>query len=108
MQSLLLNYVVSGKFLAKDFQVDMTFRTVGGKILTIKDGGSMVNNAKIELGNLEASNRVIHIIDSVLDFPPTDNIVELASESENFSTLVTAVQAAGLVDALSGAGPMSE
>lgn len=111
MRALLLNHVVNGRFLADDLQEDMTFRTVGGAILTMgtaPDGISMVNNARIELGDVEASNGVIHIIDAVLEFPPTDNIVELAmSASDNFSTLVTAVKAAGLVDALSGAGPMT-
>jgi uncharacterized surface protein with fasciclin (FAS1) repeats len=34
-------------------------------------------------------------------------IVEIAAGNENFSTLVAAVQAAGLVDALSGEGPFT-
>ncbi len=35
------------------------------------------------------------------------NIVELASETESLSTLVTAVKAAGLVETLSGEGPFT-
>lgn len=35
------------------------------------------------------------------------NIVEVASENEDFSTLVTAVKAAGLVETLSGEGPFT-
>jgi len=35
------------------------------------------------------------------------NIVEVASADSNFSTLVTAVKAAGLVDTLSGEGPFT-
>ena len=35
------------------------------------------------------------------------NIVETASSNPDFSTLVTAVTAAGLVDTLSGAGPFT-
>lgn len=35
------------------------------------------------------------------------NIVELASDTENLSTLVAAVQAAGLVETLSGDGPFT-
>jgi uncharacterized surface protein with fasciclin (FAS1) repeats len=35
------------------------------------------------------------------------DIVDVASSSESFSTLVTAVQAAGLVDALKGEGPLT-
>lgn len=37
----------------------------------------------------------------------TPNIVEVASGNENFSTLVTAVTAAGLGETLSGAGPFT-
>ncbi len=40
----------------------------------------------------------------VLDQP---NIVEVAAANESFSTLVTAVKAAGLVETLSGAGPFT-
>lgn len=35
------------------------------------------------------------------------NIVEVASSNPDFSTLVTAVKAAGLVETLSGAGPFT-
>jgi uncharacterized surface protein with fasciclin (FAS1) repeats len=38
---------------------------------------------------------------------PTQNIVEIASGNSNTSTLVDAVQAAGLVDTLSGPGPFT-
>ncbi|MCP4436530.1 MAG: fasciclin domain-containing protein [Actinomycetia bacterium] len=38
---------------------------------------------------------------------PTQNIVEIASGNEDFSTLVTAVSEAGLVDTLSGEGPFT-
>jgi uncharacterized surface protein with fasciclin (FAS1) repeats len=38
---------------------------------------------------------------------PTSNIVEVAAGNEDFSTLVAAVQAAGLVDVLSGEGPFT-
>ncbi|HSP08498.1 MAG TPA: fasciclin domain-containing protein [Candidatus Dormibacteraeota bacterium] len=37
----------------------------------------------------------------------TQNIVQIASGNADFSTLVTAVKAAGLVDTLSGAGPFT-
>ncbi len=39
--------------------------------------------------------------------PPTQNIVEIAQGNPDFSTLVTAVSAAGLVDTLSGPGPFT-
>lgn len=39
--------------------------------------------------------------------PSTHNIVETAVAAGNFTTLVTAVKAAGLVDTLTGAGPFT-
>ena len=39
--------------------------------------------------------------------PSPKTIVEIASEDPNFSTLVTALEAADLVDALSGEGPFT-
>jgi uncharacterized surface protein with fasciclin (FAS1) repeats len=38
---------------------------------------------------------------------PTQNIVEIASQAGSFNTLVAAVQAAGLVETLSGEGPFT-
>lgn len=39
--------------------------------------------------------------------PARQNIVEIAASAGNFNTLVTAVQAAGLVEVLSGEGPFT-
>ena len=38
---------------------------------------------------------------------PTKNVVEIAAGAEDFSTLVAAVKAAGLAEALSGKGPFT-
>jgi uncharacterized surface protein with fasciclin (FAS1) repeats len=43
----------------------------------------------------------------VKDETSSPNIVQVASGSKDHSTLVTAVKAAGLVDALSNAGPFT-
>ena len=50
-----------------------------------------------------ASNGIIHVIDSVMLPVATQNIVSfLTSNGEFFSTLITAVKDAGLVDTLQG------
>jgi uncharacterized surface protein with fasciclin (FAS1) repeats len=63
--------------------------------------------------DIEASNGVFHVIDSVL-LPPSDgtgmepmDIVETAVADGRFTTLVTAVQAAELVDTLKAEGPFT-
>lgn len=47
------------------------------------------------------------VVDEEAPVGPTENIVEIAAGSPDFTTLVAAVQAAGLVDTLSGEGPFT-
>ena len=64
--------------------------------------------------DVKASNGVIHAIDAVLVPPslsqppaPTQSIVQIASGNPDFSTLVSLVQKAGLVEAISAPGPFT-
>jgi uncharacterized surface protein with fasciclin (FAS1) repeats len=70
-------------------------------------------NTQVIITDIEASNGVIHVIDSVL-LPPSDetameamDIVDTAVADGRFTTLVAAVQAAELVDTLKGEGPFT-
>ena len=99
--------------------------TVGGADVVISVSGNtvMVNNATVVAADIEASNGVIHVIDTVLLPPAPESdpedadaideseapgtIVEVAVGSGAFPTLVAAAQAAGLVDVLSGEGPFT-
>ncbi|WP_419927294.1 fasciclin domain-containing protein [Candidatus Poriferisocius sp.] len=121
--------------------------TVGGAEVSIAVDGDtvMVNDATVVTADIEASNGIIHVIDTVL-IPPAapqpepaeepaeemaeeaevagtvvevevagtvvevevaGTVVEVAVESGAFPTLVAAVQAAGLVETLSGPGPFT-
>ena len=73
-------------------------------LLVNVDDGVMVNEAKVTSADVMASNGVIHVIDKVL-LPPT--IVDLATYSDNFSSLVSAVVKADLAGALSADGPFT-
>jgi len=68
LQSILTYHVVAGKVMAADVVKLKTAKTVEGEKVTIKaaDGGVMVNQAKVTKADIEASNGVIHVIDSVL------------------------------------------
>ena len=86
--------------------------TVNGAEVTVTiDGGTVrVNDATVVTTDIEASNGIIHVIDTVLvppDLMGPGSIVEVAVGSGAFPTLVAAVQAAGLVDVLSGDGPFT-
>ena len=64
----------------------------------------MVNNSKVTTADVMASNGVIHVIDKVL-LPPS--VVDIATFSSDFSSLVSAVVKADLAGTLSGEGPFT-
>ena len=65
---ILTYHVVSGKVLASDVATLKSAKTVNGKEAMIKasDKGVMVDAAKVTATDIEASNGVIHVIDSVI------------------------------------------
>ncbi len=117
LQQLLLYHVVPGRVLSTDIRWSQLVPTAQGDRLWVrKTWGNriMVNNARVTTADVLASNGVIHIIDQVL-IPkgfelelnqPTGDIVDTAVGA-GFNTLVAAVQAAELVDALRGTGPFT-
>lgn len=68
LTAILTYHVVSGKVLAADAAKLSTAKTVNGKELTIKakDGKVMIDKATVVKTDIDASNGVIHVIDSVL------------------------------------------
>ncbi len=70
--------------------------------------GAFINgDTKIIATDLEASNGVVHAINSVLE-PPIGNIVETAiASAPEFTTLVAALQAAELDEVLTTDGPFT-
>lgn len=74
--------------------------------LYVQVGSSVTLNgsAKVQTADVEADNGVVHIIDKVMLEP---DVVELASSNPNFSSLVAAVSAGGLVPTLQGDGPFT-
>lgn len=68
-------HVVSGKVLAADaMQLDgQCVDTLGGKVKIAKSGDNLtIGGATITKTDLEGSNGVIHVIDSVITAPSTD------------------------------------
>lgn len=75
-----------------------------GSGLRITDGRNRTSN--ITATDIQASNGVVHVVDKVL-LPADKNIVATASALPDFSILVEAVVAAGLVPTLQGTGPFT-
>jgi transforming growth factor-beta-induced protein len=71
LKSILLYHVVSGKVMAADVVTLTSADTVLGKPVTVKvDGGKVyINDAQVVITDIETSNGVIHVIDTVL-LPP--------------------------------------
>jgi len=111
LKSILLYHVVSGKVLAADVVNLTSADTVSGEAVTIKveDGKVYLNDTvEVIITDVEASNGVIHVIDSVL-LPPAklSDIVDTAVADGRFTTLAAALGAADLVDTLKGEGPFT-
>jgi uncharacterized surface protein with fasciclin (FAS1) repeats len=59
--------VVAGKVMAKDVAGVKSAKTVqGGELRVDANHGVKINNASVTKADIEASNGVIHVIDTVL------------------------------------------
>ena len=80
------------------------FKIESSNGLRVTDGRNRM--ARITATDLQASNGVVHVVDRVL-LPANKSIVATAQSLPDFSILVEAVVAAGLVDTLQGPGPFT-
>lgn len=106
LASILTYHVVPGQITAEEAAELPKVDTAQGASLLISAKGDKVrvDGAAVVKADIAASNGVIHVIDTVL--LPKD-IVSTAEAAGQFNTLLTAVEAAGLVDALKGEGPLT-
>ena len=108
LRQVLSYHVLPQQLSAANVLANDDLKTLNGQRLatSFKDGRVRVNESNIVATDVAASNGTIHVIDRVL-VPARENIVQVASGNHSFRTLVAAVQAAGLVEALSGPGPFT-
>lgn len=66
--------------------------------------GVFANGIGVTTADVPADNGVIHIITSGILIPPTQTIAEILAGNPDYAYLVTAVDVAGLLSAVSGAG----
>ena len=106
LAAILKLHVVPGRLMAADVVKLSSARTALGQILHIDTtSGVRIGAANVINTDIETSNGVIHVIDSVL--LPENDIVETARSAGTFKTLLAALEAAGLTDALRGEGPLT-
>merc|ERR1719238_1393682 len=113
LADILKFHVVSGKLMSTDLSNGMKAATLQDKPNMVKeltiaiDGVSVtVNGAGVTSADLDCSNGVIHVIDTVI-LPAKVNVVQTAVAAGDFKTLVAAVTTAKLVDTLSSTGPFT-
>ena len=109
LKNILLYHVVAGKVMSDQAKSLSEAEMLNGEKVSIKAEMDklMINDSQVVLADIEASNGVIHVIDTVLLPPQKATIVDIAKEDGRFTTLLAAVEAAGLVDTLNSEGPFT-
>jgi transforming growth factor-beta-induced protein len=126
LTSILLYHVAAGKLFAENVVAMDRVEMLDGNYadVMLMNGGAYIENAQITRTDINVSNGVIHVIDAVI-LPPTfgqaaapaaaqPNIMDILRANSGWSTLVAAIEAAGLEGALSGSdnltlfGPTNE
>lgn len=107
LASILLYHVVPGRLAATDVLGQTWLDSASGPALYVnaRSGKPYIDDSKIVATDVFAGNGIVHVVDKVI--MPRKNIVETAIAAGSFKTLVTAVKAAGLADALQGKGPFT-
>ncbi len=107
LTQILTYHVVPGKLMARDVVRMSGAVTVAGQKIDFATGeGVTVDGANVVSADIETSNGVIHVIDSVI-MPSSDSIVDVAASAGTFNTLLAAAEAAGLASTLAEGGPFT-
>jgi transforming growth factor-beta-induced protein len=103
LRPILLYHVISGRNQASGLSSRSydTQNENADLYLSVGSAGVTINgNSQVTTADISASNGVIHAINNIL-IPPSQNIVQIAAEEDDFSLLVRAVTRAGLAETLS-------
>ena len=116
LTDVLTYHVLPQKLSARNIADGATPATLQGQAITfdvqrragpdVRITDAQGRHANVIFTNLFARNGVVHVVDKVI-LPQSKNVVQIAQGISDFSILVDAVVAAGLVDTLSGAGPFT-
>lgn len=113
LQNILLYHVLGGREMLHELLKDSTATTLqGNPVLVLREGLKVrINGQGVDFPSLPASNGIIHPIEGVLIPPANDieinSLVDVLALDGRFTTLIAAVQAAGLADALTTGGPFT-
>ena len=111
LRNILLYHVVAGRVMANQVTTgEVPTLLEGANLNVLVSGGNIVinENVNVTTGDITASNGVIHVIDGILiPEEESNSIADIVIGNENFSTLLAAVVAAELDEALLEQGPFT-
>merc|ERR1711865_683825 len=115
LDKVLEYHVLAANLHMRELMAVKIAKTLEGENVDVSDAGGVikVNNAKVVKADVEASNGLVHVIDTVLmppSMPPLPlktDIVQIAEGNPDLSTLVAALTAGKLVATLEGKGPFT-
>ena len=109
LTDILLYHVVAGNVPSTALSECMTAEAVNGQSLSFTVGDSvMVNGATVLSADVNTSNGVVHVIDTVLMPTDTPNDVPRTAQCTGVhNSLVSAVVQAELLETLQGTGPFT-
>merc|ERR1712012_235882 len=110
LKKVLLYHVVSGEVPSNAASNNIKLDSVEGAPLLVNlylkskyyNGFITINGKRVTNADNKADNGLVHFIDGVMMIPQGD-LVDVLAADPNFSTLVTAVKEAGLVDTVKAA-----
>lgn len=112
LTAVLTYHVLGSKVMRADVPLGKAITPVSGGFFKIEsNNGLKITDGRNRMStitstDIQASNGVVHLVDKVL-LPADKDIVATASALPDFSILVEAVVAAGLVTTLQGTGPFT-
>ncbi|MCE4557512.1 fasciclin domain-containing protein [Roseateles cellulosilyticus] len=113
LTAVLQYHVIAGRVAKADVPLGKPVTPLQGGIFKVDTAGNGLvitdgrnRQARITATDVTASNGLVHVIDKVL-LPANKTVVATAQAVPDFSILVEAVVAAGLVETLNGTGPFT-
>ena len=105
LAAILTYHVIGSTVLSTDLKDGMMPTTLQGQKVTVGLHPVTINGAAVTAADMLALNGVVHEVEAVL--LPVMTVVDVALSDDKYSTLVTALAAADLVDTLKGGGPFT-
>jgi transforming growth factor-beta-induced protein len=104
---ILAYHAIEGFAFSSQLSDELVIRTLLGQnvVVNITENGVFINNAKVIIVDIVATNGVVHVIDAVL--LPAFTVYDVIAQSPVHNILDVAILAADLEGALQGEGPFT-